>query len=291
MKDNEKILFILNPVSGNKNHQNIETLIHQCIGNEYEYSIIRTEYKEHGRDICSEMMIDYSVIVAIGGDGTVNEIAGPLIGTNKHFGLIPTGSGNGFANFFKIPSDPKKALQTIISHKIKTVDAIKLNDKFSVNMSGLGFDAHIAHLFADRDKRGFLSYIFLVMKEFNKYKSSEYLIKYDNNEIHRNAFLISFANSTQFGNNAHIAPFAKTDDGFLDVCILRKFSFFSAIPIGIRLFNKTINKSKFYETFQTKKIEIINIVDTKVHIDGEPITFSGDIQIEIIPKSLNIIVP
>lgn len=291
MSELQKILFILNPVSGNKRSRNTEQNISCVLKTNNDYCIVKTEHKCHATQIANNLSGNYSTVVAIGGDGTVNEVASVLINRKINFGIIPTGSGNGFARFFKIPADTEKAISIIKNNKIRVIDTIKVNDSVSVNLTGIGFDAHIAHLFAKSKSRGFLSYFLLVLKNYSKYKPEEYTIKYDNQELKTKAFLISFANSTQFGNNAHIAPLAIIDDGYLDICILQKIPFYAAPVIALRLFNKTIHKSKYYQTIRAKEIEILNPDRIQAHIDGEPVEFSSNMNLKIVPASLNVIVP
>lgn len=286
-----KILFILNPVSGNKRSRNTEQKISGFFKPNNDYSVVKTEYKCHAAQIVKNLSDEFDTVVAIGGDGTVNEVASGLINRKINFGIIPTGSGNGFARFLKIPSDPEKAVVVIKNNKTRVIDTIKVNEYVSVNMTGIGFDAHIAHLFAKSKSRGFLSYILLVLKNYSKYKPEEYTIKYDNQELKTKAFLISFANSTQFGNNAHIAPLAIIDDGYIDICILQKIPLYAAPVIALRLFNKTIHKSKYYQTIRAKEIEILNPDRILAHIDGEPVEFSANMNLKIVPASLNVIVP
>ncbi|RLD70930.1 MAG: diacylglycerol kinase family lipid kinase, partial [Bacteroidetes bacterium] len=204
----KKILYIINPISGIKKHNNIE----QIINNEtdisrFELSVKYTEYQGHGKELAIwAVNSKFDIIVAVGGDGTINEISSALINTDIIFGIIPKGSGNGLARFLNIPMNKRKAVQLINKMSILKVDTVQLNDFYYVNMAGVGFDAHIAHLFASYGKRGFKSYIELIFKQFKSYKSLNYNLIIDGKPIEKKAFLISFANSSQFGNEAHIAP-------------------------------------------------------------------------------------
>jgi YegS/Rv2252/BmrU family lipid kinase len=291
VKQKKKILFIINPISGIGRQRIVEKELAQIIDSSLlDYNIIYTEHAKHAIQISKENSTRYNVIVAVGGDGSVNEICQGLIGSECELGIIPAGSGNGFARHMKISLNIKKAIKTILSGTPKLVDTATLNGYRFVNVAGLGFDAHIGNCFAKTKKRGFFSYIRIVLKEFYCYKPLIYKIEVDGTTLERKAFLISIANSTQFGNNAHIAPGAIIDDGYLNLTILKPFPIISAPFIAIRLFNKTLHKSKYVDTLSTKNIVITNESDLfPVHIDGEPICSVNSAKITIKPLSLSVI--
>ncbi|MBN1251939.1 MAG: YegS/Rv2252/BmrU family lipid kinase, partial [Bacteroidales bacterium] len=246
----KKVLFIINPIAGSeKNIQNLEKLIKKNIDkNKFELIIEYTKYALHATEIAKQAVENkIEIVVAVGGDGTVNEISKSLNNTDTSLAIIPKGSGNGLARSLGISMNTKKAVKLINSFNISEIDTIKINDSAFVNVAGIGFDAHISHLFADFGKRGFFSYLKLVFKEFFSYKSAEYFVKTENQELKVNAFLISLANSSQFGNEAHIAPLAKVNDGLIDICILEKFPIWKAFFIGIMLYNKQLHKCKYYK--------------------------------------------
>ncbi len=291
-KNKEKILFIINPISGKGKALNIENTIASNIDhNKFDYNYVYTKYGKHAIELSQNAVKEgFSIITAVGGDGTVNEVASSLVHSKVKFAIIPLGSGNGLARFLQIPLNVKKAVNLINKNQYKTIDTIKVNDYYCINMAGIGFDAHISHLFADYGKRGLKSYVKLIIREFFKYNNNDYKLLINNELYNKKAFVISFANSTQFGNNAHIAPLAKIDDGLIDICILQKFSILNALPLAVRLFAKNIHKSKYYELIKSNKVEIINSEDTLyAHIDGDPFSFNSNIKISIEHKSLKII--
>ncbi len=287
----QKILFIINPISGNNKKQNIDKTISNCIDNDkFDSQFVFTEYGKHATELAQEAVNkEFDIVVAVGGDGTVNEVTNALIGTDVKFAIVPSGSGNGLARYLKIPINVKKAVEIINRGKFTQIDTMKVNDNYCVNMAGVGFDAHISNLFASYGKRGLQSYVKLIIKEFFKYKEHRYKILIDNRVGEEEAFVISFANSTQFGNNAHIAPMAKIDDGLIDVCILKKFPAWKAPFLAARLFLKTIHKSKYYKLLKTNKLKIINSETLHAHMDGDPFTFDSNIKIEVLPKSLSVV--
>ena len=289
-----KILFIINPVAGTKkNIKSLEKLIEKTIDlNQFELHIEYTKYAFHGTEIAEQAVKNkFNVIVAVGGDGTINEISKALINTDTIFAIIPKGSGNGLARYLKIPMNTERALKLINKLNVKKIDTIKINGKYYVNMAGLGFDAHISHLFANYGKRGFLSYAKLVLREFKKYKPEKYIVKSDGNEIETEAFLISLANSSQFGNEAHIAPHAKINDGLVDIVILKKFPLSKSMQIASMIYTKRLHKSKYYQLIRTDKAEITCTNKIKGHIDGEPSHFEQNINVQVLASSLKVLVP
>jgi YegS/Rv2252/BmrU family lipid kinase len=293
MMEKIKIKFIINPISGGKNKAGIEKLIYEAFcSDNYSVDIQYTQYQRHATEIASKSVSDgFNQVVAVGGDGTVNEVAKALIGSDVEFGIVPMGSGNGLSRFLNIPFKPELAFNVIKKRRIFAIDTIKINDEYFVNVAGFGFDAHIAHLFSTYGKRGFVSYIKLIFKEFFKYKDDNYSLIIDGKTLNINAFLVSFANSSQFGNNAHIAPLAEINDGLIDICILKKFPWWKTFIIVILLYTKGLSKSKYYNVIKAPSLKIINTKSLKGHIDGDPIVFNADVDIEILPLSLKVIQP
>lgn len=288
----KKLLYIINPISGVGAKMNIYHVIKKYTNNHlFDFDIINTKYEGHGFELANTAVNKaYDVVVAVGGDGTVNEIAKALVNSNLVLGIIPKGSGNGLARFLKIPLSPVKAVKTINLLNHDLIDSVLINNLFYINIAGIGFDAHIAHLFAQNDKRGFKSYAKLVLKEFREYTGHDYEIILDNKKfVLSNIFMLSFANATQFGNNAYIAPMAKANDGLIDVCVLKKFPDFRWLEILFKLYTRQLLKSKYYEIYKAKKIELISKDELIGHLDGEPVNFGKKIQIDILPKSLKII--
>ena len=288
----KRILFIINPKAGTKNKAIAEKAIRNYIDyDKFEPDFCYTDYQGHARELSLKEINSYDIIAAVGGDGTVNEIASALSKTDKMLAIIPLGSGNGLARFLKIPQNIKKAVSTINQSNSKKIDTIEINNKFCVNVSGIGFDAHIGNKFQSSDKRGLIKYTKLVIKEFFGYKPENYKLNIDGTEIERNAFLISFANSTQFGNNAHIAPKAEIDDGIIDVTVINKFPKYHSLNLAYRLFAKTLHNSKYIDIYKAKEIKLENNKNIIAHIDGEPVEFNGDVYFKINDKSLQVICP
>jgi len=285
-----KILFIVNPVAGTKKGDIKKNIIKVFGQTTIHFDICFSEYVGHAYKLASDAILSgYNSIIAVGGDGTVNEVSRALVNSDCNFGIIPTGSGNGLARALKIPTNNDRALQLIIKNETHLIDTCTFNDRHFINVAGLGFDAHIAKLFSLSKKRGFFSYIKLVLNELVKINEEEICINVDNEVVKSKIIQIVFANSTQFGNNAHIAPEAKLNDQLIDVVLLNKFPIYKSLLLAFRLFKGTIHKSKYVKTYQANKVTISQSVGFNAHIDGEPIEISKPITIKIIPLSLKVI--
>jgi len=239
--------------------------------------------------IAKDAVGKFEMVVAVGGDGTVNEIASAIVGTGTQLGIIPFGSGNGLARFLGIPMDTVKAIKTLTTGRVEAIDSATLNGRPFFNMAGMGFDAHIAEVFSHDKKRGFITYIKSAFEEIRKYKPELYRVEIDGKMMEREAFMLSFANSSQYGNNAHISPDASVQDGLIDVCVIKQFPFWRLIEMGIRMMTKTTNKSSYLEIFRGKHVNVKRIASGPVHLDGEPHTEGAEMIIDVIPASLQVI--
>lgn len=257
----------------------------------FDYDIEFTTGIFHAHDLAKAAVGEYEIVVAVGGDGTVNEIASAIAGTDTVLGVIPFGSGNGLSRFLTIPMDAEGAIKTMNAGRTITIDAGKMNGQWFFNMAGMGFDAHISHVFANGStKRGFLSYFKSSIQEISTYKSKKYHIEIDGVAYDREAFMLSMANSSQYGNNAHVSPTASVQDGLLDVCIIKPFPLWRFPEMGLRMFTKTADSSKYVEIIKGKHIVITRQQEGPIHLDGEPQVAGTDIDIEVVPNALHVIV-
>jgi YegS/Rv2252/BmrU family lipid kinase len=288
----EKILFVINPVSGKKTKDNIPDLIKQAFNeDEYDTKIVFTQFAGEATQIVKKYVNKgFNKIVAAGGDGTVNEVASGLVETDAVLGIIPLGSGNGLARHLNIPMKTIKALKLIKEGKQIKIDYGKINERKFFCTTGIGFDAHIGYVFSKLDGRGFSNYVKATVSEFRRYQPKRYEIIMNGTTIIRDAFLITFANASQFGNNAHIAPNADIQDGKLEVAIMRSFPLITAPGMGARLFMKNIHKSAYLETYQCEKIIVKRKSSDIVHFDGEPEEMGEILNVKIIPEGLNVFV-
>jgi diacylglycerol kinase (ATP) len=289
----KRIRYIINPKSGTKGKEEIPALIANLTdANEIDYEICMTTAPKHATQLAREAAEkNYDVVVAVGGDGSANETAQGLIGSSSSLGIIATGSGNGMARHLKIPLKYEDAIRVINDSRKEIIDTVTVNNEFCLGTIGVGFDAHIAHLFARSEVRGYSTYVKLVLTEFYKYQPMLFHLNVDGKEISKECFLLTFANSSQFGNNAVIAPFADVRDGILDISMMKKFPVLAAPHLIYRLMNNIIHRSRFFDMAKGKTVHVKNTGAMLGHIDGEPVTFHGDLHIRIVPASLSVVVP
>jgi diacylglycerol kinase (ATP) len=287
------ILFIINPISGGKQKQNIPALIDTHLDKtKFNANFSITEYVGHAAEIATEATAkNFDVVVAVGGDGTINEIASKVMHQNKILGILPFGSGNGLARFLRIPMNTVKAIQVINNLNVMQMDTATFNDKCYFNMAGMGFDAHISSIFAGERNRGLSGYVRLGLKEMLNYKPETYIITVDGITFTRTAFVVSIANSSQYGNNTYISPEASVTDGLLDVCIVKAFPLINLPRLAYVMLRGKTHKSDMVEIIKGKDIHISRASAAAIHIDGEPFIMGKEIAISIVPLSLNIITP
>jgi diacylglycerol kinase (ATP) len=289
----QNILFIINPISGGKSKAGLPGIIDgQLDRSQFSPNYAFTEYAGHAAEIAEEaLQKSFDVIVAVGGDGTINEIASVVKKYGKTLGIVPFGSGNGLARFLKIPMDTRKAIQLLNNYTVKCIDTAVFNGKDFYNIAGVGFDAHISSVFASDKGRGLAGYVRLGLKEVLRYKPAHYKINIDGKIFERKAYAVSIANSSQYGNNAYISPHASVTDGLLDVCIIKAFPIYKLPLLAFYVFGKKTDQTEMVEIIQGKDIQILRAEEGAVHIDGEPFFMNKEIKVYIEPLSLNVIVP
>lgn len=282
----------MNPISGTARKAAIPGLIEKTLDKEvYEYEIIETQYAGHASIIAEEAKnkgID--IVVAVGGDGTVNEVARAIINSQTALGIIPCGSGNGLARHLMLPLNVKKSIEVINYGEIHNLDYGVINSHPFFCTCGMGFDAFISMKFSEAGKRGPVTYVENVLKEGLNYKPETYEIIDEEGTRHYKAFLISCANASQYGNNAYIAPQASMSDGLLDVIIMEPFDILEAPQVAIEMMNKTLDKNQKIKTFRTKHITIHRQNQGYIHYDGDPIMTDADVDIKLVSKGIRIVV-
>ena len=300
----KKAVFIVNPVSGSSRKRNIGEEIVSCLDMDGEaygeggscgegglYEIVYTQRPKHASELArSAAKEGVPVVVAVGGDGTVNEVASAVTGSSSAMGIIPSGSGNGLARHLGIPQDVKKAVRKILEGKTIAIDYGLLNRKMFFCTCGCGFDAEVGWKFGG--KRGRSSYIRTVMKEFFRYSPSHYEIEDSegNTVFDSKAFLVTAANASQWGNNAYVAPGASVQDGLLDLVVVEPFSMLTAASLSWRIFHRSLLKSGKVRHFSGKAFTVRRSEAGLVHLDGEPLFAPEEIDISVCPKGLKIIV-
>lgn len=287
----KKIHFIMNPISGNGNKAGIPKLIDTIIDRQqFEYHIFETTHAGHAAELATQAKTDgIDIVVAVGGDGTVNEVARSIVHSNTALGIIPCGSGNGLARHMLIPMNIKKSIEIINKCAIHHYDYGIINGYPFFCTCGMGFDAFISHKFAESGKRGPITYLQKVLEEGLKYKPETYEIIDEHGTSLYRAFLISCANASQYGNNAFIAPQASMSDGVMDVIIMEPFDLIEAPQISFDMLNKTLDKHSRIKTFKTKQLHIKRSKPGYIHFDGDPVMTGTDIHIALQERGIKII--
>ena len=265
-----RYLFIVNPLAGAGGKRKLHEIIcHAFRHNPSHAKVLFTRCQGDAKVIVKEYFDDFDVFVAVGGDGTTNEVACGVAGTDKIMGIVPSGSGNALGRELGISMTPSVALKELLKSQIRTIDTALINDSIRfVNACGFGFDEHIARYFNQSVTRGPVSYFSLVLKEFPVYISNSYEIEVDGIHLNKKAFVLTIANTSQYGNNAFIAPKAVINDGILDLCVMSPFPVGATPELVIRLMNKQLDSSKYCEYFKAKKI-VVKGPNLNYQIDGE----------------------
>lgn len=289
-----KVQAIINPISGVGSKRKIPKMIEQvCAARGYQLNITFTEYAGHASELtCQAIEEGYNVILAVGGDGTVNEIARSMLHSEAVLGIIPKGSGNGLARELHIPMDVKGALEVINKGHVTTIDSCMANERIFFCTCGVGFDAAVSQKFAHEKQRGSLTYIKNTIEEYLSYKPEPYELLVDADQtIKEKAFLVACANASQYGNNAFIAPHADIQDGKMDLTILTPFTPLDIAPLAIQLFTKRIDRNSKIRTLKASQVTIIRQEPGMMHLDGEPVMADKTIHIKAMPQTLKVFIP
>ena len=291
--EKRKISFIIDPKSGTQSKEQILHLLDERLDRtKYIPEIVYTEYAGHAIEIAAQRAKEnVFAVVAIGGDGTINEIARSLVHTKTALGIIPCGSGNGLARHLQIPMEPKKAIEIINGGIIDVIDYGKINDIPFFCTCGVGFDAFVSLKFAKAGRRGPLTYLEKTLLESLKYQPETYELETEDGTLKYKAFLIACGNASQYGNNAYIAPQATLTDGLLDVTILEPFTVLDVPTLSFQLFNKTIDQNSRIKTFRCQKLRIHRTQPGVVHFDGDPMMMGEDIEVKVFKEGLQVIIP
>jgi len=292
MTEKKTITFIINPISGTVKKSGIPALIEDTLDkNLFDYTVVETQYAGHAEILAKqEKEKGTDIVVAVGGDGTVNEVARAIVHSHTALGIIPCGSGNGLARHLMLPMDLRKSIEVLNRCVVHDLDYGIINNKPFFCTCGMGFDAFISMKFAEAGKRGPVTYIENVLKEGLTYQPETYKIEDENGTIIQKAFLISCANASQYGNNAYIAPQASMSDGLLDVIIMEPFDVLEAPQVAIEMMNKTLDKNQKIKTFRTKHIQIHREKEGYIHFDGDPVMTQADVDIQLVDKGIKVVV-
>lgn len=288
----QRILYIVNPISGTQHKQGIvKQAIEMTDHDRYDVMAATTEYAGHATALARQAAArGIDIVVAVGGDGTVNEVGRALVHSDTALGIIPCGSGNGLARHLRIPLNTAKAIAIINKGVVHKLDFGLINDHPFFCTCGVGFDAFISEKFAESGKRGPLTYVENALRLGMKYEPQTYIIEDENDMETCRAFLIACANASQYGNDALIAPNASMKDGLLDVVLMEPFKPIEAPQVALQLFNGTLPANSHVKTFQASSLRIRREGEGVAHYDGDPFLTGDIINISIQHRSFKVVV-
>jgi diacylglycerol kinase (ATP) len=289
----KRISFIVNPKAGTNLQKHIRESVEKYLNHDqFEYGFKYTEHAGHARELALEALAEgYDIVTAVGGDGSINEVASALIGTKAILGIIPAGSGNGLAMHLGYGRDVEGAVRKLNTAQEKIIDVGLMNDRPFINLAGIGFDGLVSNMMKGSNWRGFIPYFLKSVEAGLKYTPSLCTIEMDDRVLTEKCFAITIANGPMYGYNFQIAPDARMDDGLFEVVILKdapRWQYFAAVPAT--LIGK-IYDAGFVEHFTTKRVRISTEGTNYTHLDGEGLVQEGDLTFEMKPKSLHILVP
>lgn len=289
----KNIAFVVNPVSGTSDSSKIAEPIRSLLDKKKfdEIRVASTTHQGHGSELTKQFVSEkFDIVVAVGGDGTVNEVGKALIGTKTALGVISMGSGNGLARHLNIPMNFKKAIEQLNFSETINMDYGLANDKPFFCTAGIGFDAYVSHKFAGSKKRGMIGYLEQMVTGFLNYEPAHYRLSGNKIDFEGKAFIITFANASQWGYNAYIAPNASVQDGLIDISIISKVPVTAIASMAFELFTKKIDKDFHYNSFQTREITLYRDEPGPFHLDGDPYEEGKEIRIKIVSDGLNVVV-
>ena len=293
MNVRRKIVFVYNPISGNRKLIPVVPIIERFVNTDlYDFSIVTTDHKGHATQLAREYAAaKYDAVIAVGGDGTVNEVGCGLIGTGTALGIIPCGSGNGLARHLGIPIDPYKAVKWLNKSIFTDIDYGTINGQPFFCTCGVGFDATVSDSFSKARTRGVLTYMENVLLHIASYKDKLYKLSFDNSSETFECFVVTCANADQWGNNAFIAPTASLQDGLMDVVVIHPFSPIDAPLLAFQLFNRQLDRNEKVTIRKCNHLTITREEEGPAHFDGDPIYLGKEINIELIPHGIKVLIP
>jgi diacylglycerol kinase (ATP) len=289
-----QVLFIVNPKSGSTTVRvDVAALLAEGLDtSKIAYTLVETQYAGHATELARQAVAaGVQVVCAVGGDGTVNEVARGLVHSDTALAILPRGSGNGLARHLNIPLNLTHAIDIINGLHRSQIDSCQINDHPFFCTAGIGFDAHVSAVFAASARRGLRTYVQLVVQEFMKFKPLAAILQLENQHLEAECFVVAFANAAQYGNNAYIAPMADIRDGMVDVCLVRSLNFQKAIALGYAMITKRMATSSDAQYFKTKAVTVHSQEPFKYHADGEYMGEANSFTVSISPLSLHVIIP
>lgn len=289
----KKLLFVLNPISGDIDKGEVRgTLEDFCRDNHFDCQFYLTSGENDAQTL--QLLVDKNqpdLVVAVGGDGTVSQVAEILNHTPTPLAIIPMGSGNGLSKDLGIPQDLEAALELFTGGRIRAIDSLDIHGHTVFHLADLGFNARIVKIFCEGETRGPGSYARIAFQEYLKFEPHHYKIITDQETFEGPAFMLTIANANAFGSNATINPEGVVDDGFFEICLLEPFPTTAALGILINLYTDTIQKSVYSRVLKCRQATIYKQPDDMIQIDGEPIDLGNEIRITLNKRSLRVLVP
>ena len=290
-----KVLAIINPISGTGSKKSIPDLLARAYAPlEHELLLTYTKAAGHAEELARRAAEEgYDHVIAVGGDGTVNEVARGLVGSKTALAIVPKGSGNGLARALGLSMSTDRVIKQLASGRRVTIDSCEMNGQPFFCTCGMGFDAAVSRSFAEASTRGPVTYLRTMIDEYRGFKPETYRIILDEGErtIETEAFVLVVANASQYGNNAYIAPEADLSDGMLDLAIIRPFPILEAALVLGDLMRGKLADNKYYHTERVRHVHIERTSGGSVHLDGEPLVMSEHIDVSLRPHSLEVIIP
>lgn len=295
MTAKKKVLAIINPISGGKKKQHLPNLLQQYINHAtIDLTIAFSKDGQHLKELAQTAVNQqFYAVIAAGGDGTINAIAAQLVNTPVSLGIIPLGSGNGFANALKIPSQIKASVALINRFNSQKIDCGTINNRLFVNVAGTGFDASIGYAFNKLKKRGLITYTKLVFSQIFNFKSKPLTVVCNQHTIVFNqVFLATVGNGTQYGNNVYITPQARLNDGLLNLIVIEKLNLIKALKLMYAVLTKDFSIcASFCHFFVADNFNLIRNQQEAANIDGESEILEEALLIKVLPSALNVLIP
>ena len=287
-----KTCFILNPKAGPSQRHDLPALIARHFGTwEADYEIRPTEYAGHAVELARAAAADgFAVVAAVGGDGTVNEVGRGLLGTETALGIIPQGSGNGLARHLKVPLGLSTALRQLAAPTFSRMDVGVINGHAFFCTAGLGFDAHVSQHFALAGSRGLSTYLQVTLREYRRYRPVAVQANLDGQEVSTDCYVLAFANASQYGNNAYIAPRADLRDGLLDVCLIDALPPVRAFRVSLAMALGNLPQSKAAEYFRVPRGHVTAAAPIGFHVDGDYLGHATEFEVNLLPLALAVAV-
>ncbi len=287
-----RAVFVINPHAGISSKGDMPLLIDKYLDHTlFDHEIHFTEYAGHAAVLAAAAAQEgAAVVVAVGGDGTVNEVARSIVHTATALAIIPCGSGNGLARHLLLPINTAKCLAIINAFEVQPLDYGTIDGHPFFCTCGVGFDAFISHRFAASRRRGVIGYAENILQKGLTYKPERYDIVIGDDTYSYEALLITCANASQYGNNAYIAPQASMSDGMLDVTVVEPLDLFEASQASIEMFNKTLNQNAKIKTYRAKELIVRRAEQGYIHYDGDPVMAGRELHIAIHERGINVVV-